>query len=232
MRNPFQRIRDFFRNPPMIGTPPSERPMWHDPEAHARDFAERYAEPMNYHVEHRMMELGIPTGSIRAEVRLPAPGFLAGRDDRRGNVPGKRLTVDSGVFNTELMAYRPEANAVWAKSRLRDRIDAVIAHEDAESLTGDHDFAEAMAPNTTLPITDGRGEFFERSGGNPGSGDVIHYLTVGHLDPEALGECAAVAIRPLDETTVRRVLAEFPGIRAEIKDGYVVLPWHGLGRWA
>ena len=59
MRNPFQRIRDFFRKPAMIGTPPSARPLWHDPAAHARDFAERYAEPMNYHVENRMMELGI-----------------------------------------------------------------------------------------------------------------------------------------------------------------------------
>lgn len=58
---------------------------------------------------------------------------------------------------------------------------------------------------------------------------MIHYLTVGHLDPEALRECAAVATRPLDETTVRRVLAEFPGLKAEPKDGYIVLPWHGLG---
>ena len=48
----------------MIGTPPSKRPMWHDPAEHARDFAERYAEPMNYHVENRMMELGIPTDRI------------------------------------------------------------------------------------------------------------------------------------------------------------------------
>jgi hypothetical protein len=47
---------------------------------------------------------------------------------------------------------------------------------------------------------------------------VIHYLTVGHLDPEALLECAAAATRPLDETTVRRVLAEFPGIKAELKE--------------
>jgi hypothetical protein len=58
---------------------------------------------------------------------------------------------------------------------------------------------------------------------------VIHYLTLGHLDPEALLGCAAVAITPLDETTVRGVMAEFPGIRAESKDGYLVLPWHGLG---
>jgi hypothetical protein len=58
---------------------------------------------------------------------------------------------------------------------------------------------------------------------------VIHYLTLGHLDLEALRGCAAVATTPLDETTVRSVLAEFPGIMAERKDGYVVLPWHGLG---
>jgi hypothetical protein len=58
------------------------------------------------------------------------------------------------MFNTELMANRTEAWAVWAKSRLRDRIDAIVAHEKAESLTGDHDIAEAMAPDTALPITD------------------------------------------------------------------------------
>jgi hypothetical protein len=58
---------------------------------------------------------------------------------------------------------------------------------------------------------------------------VIHYLTLGHLDLEALRGCAAVATRPLDESTVRCVLAEFPDVEAERKDGYMVLPWHGLG---
>ncbi len=65
------------------------------------------------------------------------------------------------------MANRREAGAVWAKSRLRDRIDAVIAHEDAENLTGDHDFAEAMAPNTTLPITDGTRHILRAIRGKP-----------------------------------------------------------------
>ncbi len=46
--NPFRRIVDFFRRKSgMIGTPPSQRPMWDDPAAHARDFAERYAEPFD-----------------------------------------------------------------------------------------------------------------------------------------------------------------------------------------
>ena len=58
---------------------------------------------------------------------------------------------------------------------------------------------------------------------------MIHFLTVGHLDAEALRQCEGMATRPLDETTVRRVLAEFPGIKAEHKDGYMVLPWHNLG---
>jgi hypothetical protein len=54
-------------------------------------------------------------------------------------------------------------------------------------------------------------------------------LTAGHLDPEALRECAAVATRALDETIVRRVRAEFPDVKVECENGYVVLPWHGLG---
>jgi hypothetical protein len=44
----------------MIGTPPSGRPMWHDPAAHARDFAERYAEPLDVIVSQRIQDLGIP----------------------------------------------------------------------------------------------------------------------------------------------------------------------------
>jgi hypothetical protein len=71
------------------------------------------------------------------------------------------------VFNAELLVNRPEVGTVWAKSRLRDRIDAVIAHEDAESLTGDHDPAEALAPNTTLPITDGARHILRAIRGKP-----------------------------------------------------------------
>src|SRR5208337_4436652 len=42
----------------------SDQPMWHDPAAHARDFAERYAEPMDYLAAQRMMDLGIPLSQI------------------------------------------------------------------------------------------------------------------------------------------------------------------------
>jgi hypothetical protein len=56
MRNPFKRIRVFFRKPAMIGTPPSAQPMWHDPAAHARDFAERYAWELGSIIAHEYEE--------------------------------------------------------------------------------------------------------------------------------------------------------------------------------
>lgn len=66
-----------------------------------------------------------------------------------------------------LMANRPKVEEVWAKSRLRDRNDALIAHEDAESLTGNHDFAEATAPDTPLPITEGARHILQAIRGEP-----------------------------------------------------------------
>ena len=47
----------------------------------------------------------------------------------------RRLYVDSGVLNPDLNAQvnGPEATKVWARSRLRDRIDSVIAHEHLEA---------------------------------------------------------------------------------------------------
>jgi hypothetical protein len=43
--------------------------------------------------------------------------------------------VDSGILNPELNAAQngPEAARIWAEFRLRDRVKAVIAHEDIES---------------------------------------------------------------------------------------------------
>src|SRR5438105_734448 len=56
---------------------------------------------------------------------------------------------------------------------------------------------------------------------------MIHDLTIGHLDPVAIHDRMAVALNPLDEATVARVLAEFPGLRVERRDGYLIAPWHG-----
>ena len=49
---------------------------------------------------------------------------------------------------------------------------------------------------------------------------MIHELTIGHLDPNAIGDRQAVALRPLDGETVARVLAEFPGLIVQPTGGH------------
>jgi len=44
-------------------------------------------------------------------------------------------------------------------------------------------------------------------------------LTIGHLDPGAIHDRMAIALKPLDAATVARVLAEFPGLNVERCDG-------------
>jgi hypothetical protein len=55
-----RRLAGRFRRPAMIGTPPSQRRIWHDPAVHAGDFAERYAEDLDLIVADRIQKLGIP----------------------------------------------------------------------------------------------------------------------------------------------------------------------------
>jgi hypothetical protein len=142
--------------PGMIGTPPSRRPMWHDPAAHARDFAERYTEPMDYLVAQRMKDLGIP----ESQIGRPDPdaggywrAFFPHEADG-GGVVGDKINADAGLFVTSLMArkYGPEIGEKWAKDRLRDRLDQVIAHEHAEAAGISHDEAVHRAVETPLPI--------------------------------------------------------------------------------
>lgn len=72
---------------------------------------------------------------------------------RSGGNISRGITVNSGVLNPDLLKGR--GRRVWAKARLRDRIDAVIAHEYEESRTVDHDAALKAAARTGLPVTDG-----------------------------------------------------------------------------
>jgi hypothetical protein len=74
-----------------------------------------------------------------------------------GSVIGVRFAVNSGVCNPELLTERDGAvvGMTWENSRLRDRIDAVIAHELAEGQTGTHEGAEASAAETHLPVCEG-----------------------------------------------------------------------------
>ncbi|MGA2706505.1 MAG: hypothetical protein ABSH35_36280 [Isosphaeraceae bacterium] len=49
------------RQPAMTGLPPSARRVPADPAMHALDFSERYAEPLDYLVSQRMLDLGCPS---------------------------------------------------------------------------------------------------------------------------------------------------------------------------
>ena len=64
--------------------------------------------------------------------------------------------MDSGILNPALNADEigPEAARVWEKSRIRDRIKAIIAHEDLESQGVPHDEVVQRVPETDLPIGD------------------------------------------------------------------------------
>jgi hypothetical protein len=133
--------------------------MCHDPAAHARDFAERYAEPLEYAVTQRMTELRIPVDRIGY-----ADPDLGGRwrifnphQGQGGEVMGDGIGIDSGVLNPDLLKtdYTRKAARLFERSRLRDRLDAIITHEYEEYRNGfDHRKALKAAPRTDLPISD------------------------------------------------------------------------------
>ncbi len=65
---------------------------------------------------------------------------------------------------------------------------------------------------------------------------MIHILTMGHLDPAAVGRRQAIVLRPLDMGIVNRLLRELggtdeqghptlDGVPVEIKDGTVACRW-------
>jgi hypothetical protein len=163
LRTALQRLTARLRKQPgMIGLPPSARGMTGrlaDPSLHARALAHEWEDVAETYVQRRMRELGLPDHQIGApdyrrggENHVFLPKELIGGS----NAIGCRLFVDSGVLNPELNAaiIGPEASRVWAKSRLRDRIDAVIAHEHLEAQGIDHDEVVQRAPDTDLPVNE------------------------------------------------------------------------------
>ena len=116
------------------------------------DVAESY-------IQERMRQLGIPDHQIgapdyqRGSVRRV---FLADEAIGGSYGTGRRLFVDSGVLNPKLNAevIGSEASKVWAKARLRDRIEAVIVHEHLEAQGIPHDEVVERAADTNLPISE------------------------------------------------------------------------------
>jgi len=146
----------------MIGLPPSARGLTGRPvdlTLHAKAVAWEWDDAAESYVQKRMRELGIPDHQIGApdyRRRGEKHAFLPDETIGGSNGTGRRLFVDSGVLNPELNAevIGPEASQVWAKSRLRDRIDAVMAHEHLEAQGIPHDEVVQSAPDTELPISE------------------------------------------------------------------------------
>lgn len=135
-------------------------PRLDEPAEHATDFALRWADRLENSTEGRMHALGIPEGQIGSSDHAHGVSWRTFFPHERagGNVTvDGRINVDSGVLNPELLdePYGEHAGRIWASSRLRDRIDAIIVHEEAEHATGSHEAALKIAPGTARPISDG-----------------------------------------------------------------------------
>ncbi len=73
-----------------------------------------------------------------------------------GVSPVGQVTLDSGLMNPDLMSatYDEGTQSSWRRTRIRDRAQAIIAHEIAEAqYKGDHELALIAAPETKLPIS-------------------------------------------------------------------------------
>jgi hypothetical protein len=140
----------------MVGVPPSARQVSADPAMHAVDFSHRYADPLDYHAAQTMLDLGLTQNQIGDSDVIQGIQHAAFHPHaRKGGTltPDGRVILDSGVMNMELLSG--EAGQVWAKSRLRSRMEAIIAHELTEHETGSHASALQAAPETRLPIGEG-----------------------------------------------------------------------------
>ncbi|MFO0954102.1 MAG: hypothetical protein U0835_23700 [Isosphaeraceae bacterium] len=133
----------------------TERPPT-DPAEHAADFARRWADRLDEYCAVRMEELGIPADMIGQPDYDGDGRWLAFDPHARtggGNTTG--VVVDSGVLNPSLLKGQ-KGGRIYPKLRLRDRIDASIAHEYEELRhRGSHVEALKAAATTRLPISPG-----------------------------------------------------------------------------
>jgi hypothetical protein len=134
-------------------------PVPHDGADHAEQFALTWYDRLEFFSRRRLRELGIPDHQIGAldhdfDLRLAA---FHPKERTGGISPGARINLNSGVFNPDLLVPHPSptVSSIWRKARLRDRCDAVIAHEYHEGQGVSHAEAERRAAQTELPVTEG-----------------------------------------------------------------------------
>ncbi len=125
-----------------------------DTSEHARDFARTWAEKLEEHCTIRMRELGIPD-NMNGQPDYDGDGQWQAFNPygRQGGENTKGVVLDSGVLNPNLLRGQ-KGGKLWARARLRDRIDATIAHEYEELRHGGvHEAALKAAAKTKLPIS-------------------------------------------------------------------------------
>jgi hypothetical protein len=126
-----------------------------DPADHAEDFAHRWADKLDEYCTIRMDELGIPNDKNgEQDPGRPKTWRAFVPEERTGGHTSRGITINSGCLNPGLLKGK-KGGRIWAKARLRDRIDSIIAHEWAEDQTLDHDEALKAAAKTELPVSDG-----------------------------------------------------------------------------
>ena len=142
------------KKPAMIGTPPSASQVPLDAGLHAQEFARRWADKLEEYCADRMASLGLPDDKI-GEPDYDGDGRWRTFDPngRKGGGTVTGVVIDSGVLNPDLLKGK-KGGRLWPGARLRDRIDASIAHELEESRHGTHEAALKAAAKTKLPISD------------------------------------------------------------------------------
>jgi len=144
--------------PAMIGLPPSARGLTGRSKAiaeHASQVAREWEDVGERYVRRRMKALGVPDNQI-GQPDYGGDGRLRVFDpyEVQGGANTTGVVVDSGVLNPELLQGE-RGQRIWPKTRLRDRIDAIIGHEYEElSAGGNHAKAVKATATTKLPISD------------------------------------------------------------------------------
>jgi hypothetical protein len=93
--------------------------------------------------------------------------FHPGERTVGGITSGGRITLDSGIMNSEAMdePYGQEAGEYWRKLRLRDRMLAAGAHEYEEYEGGSHLESLRRGPDTALPVSEPAREMLRKMRG-------------------------------------------------------------------
>ncbi len=138
------------------------------PAEHAIDFSHRYADDLDILAGQVMLDLGLTDDQIggRDPDRNGEHHAFFPSEETGGSVNAAgQVTLDSGLMNPTLLDanYDVAAREAWRQTRIRDRAQAIIAHELAEAeYDGDHELALIAGPGTELPISRAARELLRR----------------------------------------------------------------------